>query len=97
MLPSGILEMSQDRLLADKRVSVYHFGIYMALIILWHENALANPFPVSRKNIMELAHIHSSTTYHKCIAQLELYGYIQYNPSYSYYQRSLIYLNNVDK
>lgn len=97
MLADGILEMAKVQLISDDRLTVYHFSIYMALVILCHENTLANPFPVSRKNIMELAHIHSFATYHKCIGQLELYGYIQYKPSYSYYQRTLIYLNNVDK
>ncbi|HEY5370215.1 MAG TPA: hypothetical protein VIJ75_14625 [Hanamia sp.] len=45
--------------------------------------------------IMELAHVHNIVTYHKCIRQLEAYGYIRYNPSYSYYKRSTIYLDNV--
>ena len=44
---------------------------YMALILLWHKNELANPFPVSRKGIMELADINSIVTYHKCLRQLE--------------------------
>ena len=73
---------------------VFVIVVYMALILLWHKNELTNPFPVSRKGIMELAHVHSIVTYHKCIGQLEAYGYIRYNPSYSYYNRSTIYLNS---
>lgn len=97
MLPTDIFEALYTNLLNDKRLSVCHCSIYMALIILWHKNELANPFPVSRKGIMELAHVHSIVTYHKCIVQLETYGYIRYNPSYSYYKRSTIYLDNVIK
>ena len=94
MLPTDIFEAFYNTLLNDKRLSVCHCSIYMALILLCRKNELANPFPVSRKGIMELAHIHSIVTYHKCIGQLEAYGYIRYYPSYSYYNRSTIYLYN---
>ena len=97
MLTPDIFEALYTNLLNDKRLSVFHCSIYMALILLWHKNKLANPFPVSRKGIMELAHVHSIVTYHKCIGQLEAYGYVRYNPSYSYYNRSTIYLDNVSK
>jgi len=94
MLPKDIFEALYTNLLNDKRLSVCHCSIYMALILLWQKNELANPFPLSRKGIMELAHVHSIVTYHKCIGQLEAYGYIRYNPSYSYYDRSTINLDN---
>lgn len=83
-------------LVNDTRLSVSHFSIYMALVILWHKNELANPFPISRKDVMELAHVNSIVTYHKCINQLQQFGYIKYNPSYSYYQRSTVYLNCIN-
>lgn len=94
MLPKDIFEALYTNLLNDKRLSVCHCSIYMALILLWQKNELANPFPLSRKGIMELEHVHSIVTYHKCIGQLEAYGYIRNNPSYSYYDRSTI---NLDK
>ena len=97
MLLPNIFEAFYTNLLNDKRLSVCHCSIYLALILLWNKNKQANPFPVSRKGIMELAHVHSVVTYHKCIRHLEEYGYIRYNPSYSYYIRSTIYLNDVIK
>ena len=97
MLPPDTLENLYGNLITDKRLSVSQFSIYMALILLWHRNEFENPFPVSRKSIMELAHVHSIVTYHKCIGQLEEYGYIQYSPSYSYYKRSTIYLENYQR
>ena len=97
MLTADTLIQSYSHLFNDERLSVWHFSIYMTLVLLWHKNELANPFPISRKNIMELAHVYSFATYHKCIKQLEMFGYIQYNPSYSYYQRSSIFINDVDK
>ena len=92
--PPDTVEKLYGNLITDERLSVSHFSIYMALILLWHRNGLKNPFPVSRKGIMELAHINSIVTYNKCIGQLEEYGYILYNPSYSYYSRSTVYLYN---
>jgi hypothetical protein len=97
MLSHDIFEVVYSSLLNDKRLTVCHFSIYMALILLWNKNEQTNPFPVSRKCIMELAHVHSIVTYHKCIGHLEEYGYIHYNPSYSYYDRSTIFINHVDK
>ncbi len=82
MLPTDIFEALYNTLLNDKRLNVCH------------KNKLANPFPVSGKGIMELAHVNSIVTYHKCIGLLEAYGYIRYYPSYSYYNRSTIYLDN---
>jgi hypothetical protein len=51
---------------------------------------LTAEFPVSRKIIMNLAHINSISTYHKCLSQLQEYGYVAYQPSFSYYQRSRV-------
>lgn len=94
MLPQATFEILYANLITDDRLGITHFSVYMALILLWHKNELKNPFPVSRKGVMELAHVQSIVTYHKCIGQLEEYGYIRYNPSYSYYKRSTIYLDN---
>ena len=97
MLSTETLIRNYSHLFNDKRLSVWHFRIYMTLVLVWHKNELANPFPISRKSVMELAHVHSFATYHKCIKQLELFGYIRYTPSYSYYERSSIFINDVDK
>ena len=69
----------------------------MTLVFFWHKNELDNPFPLSRKSVTELAYVHSFATHNKCIEQLEMFGYIRYNPSYSYYERSSIFINNVNK
>ena len=97
MLPPSTIENLYGNLITDERLSVSHLSIYMALILLWHRNSFKNPFPISRKGIMELAHVNSVVTYHKCIGQLEEYGYIRYNPSFSYCKRSTIYFDNVSK
>jgi hypothetical protein len=55
----------------------------MALLILWEKNSFPNSFIISRKQLMVISKIGSYTTYHKCIKQLEEFGYIKYHPTYN--------------
>ncbi len=41
----------------DDRVTVWHVSVYMALFFRWHANAYNNPISITRREIMELAHI----------------------------------------
>lgn len=66
----------------DRRISVWHISLYIALLYKWYKNDLQNPFQITRKETMRMAHIGSIATYHKCIKQLQEYGYIKYAPSY---------------
>ncbi len=69
-----------------------HVSLFLALFWSWKQHQFCEPFPVFRKELMTLAHIHSIATYHKCIKDLIAMGVIHYIPSYNYYQGSLIYL-----
>lgn len=66
----------------DKRVSVWHVGIYAAILQLFYKGNLHNPVSITRRKIMQIAHIGSIATYHKCLKELERYGYITYVPSF---------------
>jgi hypothetical protein len=66
----------------DERINVWHISAYTAIIQLWYKGGFTNPVFITRKKIMELSHIGSIATYHKCIRELEHYGYIRYEPSY---------------
>ena len=77
---------------ADQRISVWHFSIYMSLFHKWLLNGLVNPLSISRRQIMEQTHIRSIVTYHKCIRQLQDFGYIRYEPSYNPFIGSYISL-----
>ncbi len=70
------------RLASDDRVSVWHVSIYVALFFKWQENAFENPVLITRREIMKLAHIGSIATYHKCIKELQQFGFIEYLPSF---------------
>ena len=67
----------------DDRVTVWHVCVYMAIFFRWRENAYKNPVSVTRREIMRLAHIGSIATYHKCVRELQEFGYIKYCPSYN--------------
>jgi hypothetical protein len=71
------------RLSNDSRLTVWHISVYMAIFFKWRENAYINPILVTRREVMRLAHIGSIATYHKCVKELEEFGYMKYSPSYN--------------
>ena len=75
----------------DGRISITHIGIYAALLHYRIDNGFDNPIQVFSREIMRLAKISASMTYHKCIKQLNEYGYIRYIPSYKRNQGSKIF------
>lgn len=81
----------------DKRINVWHLGIYMALLYLWVRNNGTNPIYISRRKIMQLAHVSSIATYHKCLKQLQEFGYIHYVPSYNRFSGSQVSILCVPK
>ncbi len=75
----------------DPRISITHIGIYAALLQYWKQNNFENPIQVFSHEIMRIAKISTSTTYHKIIKDLHSYGYIKYEPSYKRNQGSKVY------
>ncbi|NOW96371.1 hypothetical protein [Mucilaginibacter sp. SG564] len=59
-----------------------HISLYNALFVCWQRSGYNNPFPVNRRMLMSYSRIASTATYHKCIKELETFGYIHYYPSY---------------
>lgn len=76
----------------DPRISITHIGIYAALLQYWSEHQFTNPLYAFSYEIMELAKISSSTTYHRSIRDLSQYGYINYEPSFKRTKASRVYL-----
>lgn len=77
-----MIENAYGVLTDDPRITVWHISLFIALLHLWRKNNFHNPVPITRKLVMTLAHIYSIATYHKCIKQLQEFGYIDYRPSY---------------
>ena len=76
----------------DPRISITHIGIYAALLQCWKQRNFENPINVFSSEIMCIAKISASTTYHKIINNLSSYGYIKYEPSYKRNQGSKIFM-----
>jgi len=75
----------------DKRLLATHVSLFTALFICWQRDGFISPFAITRKTLMAFSKIASVATYHKCIKQLDKYGYIRYQPSYHPVKGSLIY------
>ncbi|WP_423147055.1 hypothetical protein [Rubrolithibacter danxiaensis] len=78
----------------DPRISITHIGIYAALLQYWQEHNFENPMCAFSHEIMRIAKISASTTYHKCIRDLNDFGYVKYEPSHNRNRASKIYLTN---
>jgi hypothetical protein len=75
----------------DHRISITHIGIYAALLQFRTDKDFVNPIEVYRHEIMRLAKITGPVTYHKCMRELNEYGYISYLPKRNRNQKSIIY------
>jgi hypothetical protein len=76
----------------DSRISVWHLGVMFGIINMASGQDIREPIFISRSKIMKLAHIGSIVTYHKCIKELQEFGYIDYLPSYHPAVGSKVYL-----
>jgi hypothetical protein len=79
------------RMSMDKRVLATHVSLFTSLFIFWQQDGFISPFAITRKTVMAFSKIASIATYHKCIRELDEYGYIHYQPSFHPAKGSLIY------
>jgi hypothetical protein len=80
-----------DSIKDDYRISITHIGIYAALLQYWADKGFVNPIEVYRYEIMQKAKISGPVTYHKCMRELNEYGYIIYQPSRNKKKKSKVY------
>lgn len=85
-----------DRIQQDDRLNPTHISLYLALFQFWNLNHFQNPISISRNEMMRLSKIAALGTYHKCIKQLQDFGYIEYLPSFNPYKGSLVNLHNFE-
>lgn len=77
----------------DYRISITHIGVYAALLKYSGDRGFTSPIQVFSYEIMHIAKISASSTYHKCVKELNEYGYIKYEPSFKRNQGSRIYFS----
>lgn len=76
----------------DDNISSSHRSLYLAFFELWNQKHFPKTIMVNSKQVMSLAKIRSRTTYHKLLRELKLWGYLQYHPSSSPKNGSLVKL-----
>lgn len=81
---------------SDPRINTTHITLYMGLLKFWFDQDCKNPVYVYFCQVMQLCKISGNATYHKCIQELNNYGYIKYSQSYNRTRKSLIYLLNIE-
>ncbi|MDN5287697.1 MAG: hypothetical protein JWR38_3971 [Mucilaginibacter sp.] len=97
MTEAGIQNKTADyskwvkRMGADGRTLATHISLLTALFVCWQQSGFENPFAVTRKKLMAFSRIASIATYHKCIRDLDEFGYIRYQPSYHPLKGSLVW------
>ena len=75
----------------DQRISITHIVIFAALVPFRTAAGYITPIKAYRHEIMKIAKITGPVTYHRCIKDLNEYGYINYLPKRNRNQRSTIY------
>lgn len=80
----------------DHRIGPHHVALYVALFQQWCINNGNSPVCITQTELRKVAKI-GRTTYHKCIRELDMYGYIKYIPSYSPTLGSMVHLIEFDR
>jgi replication initiation and membrane attachment protein DnaB len=70
-------------IIEDPRIGTTHISLYMALFHFYGLNGFQNPVEITRASVMNVAKISGLATYHKCVKDLQEFGYINYTPSYN--------------
>ena len=90
-LLAGFFEKVSD----DDRLNPSHISMYVSIFQFWNANHFQNPISISRNQVMRISKIASNATYHKCIRELNEFGYLRYLPSFNPYKGSLVHLFNL--
>lgn len=88
------LRKFHEVIVSDPRMGLSHVSIYLTLILKWNGDA-RTPFEIRRVDVMEDSKILSRETYNRCMKDLRQFGYIQYIPSTSPFNPSLIYIKKL--
>jgi hypothetical protein len=76
----------------DPRMGPTHVSLFLAILYFYKKQEFKAPISVYSKELMKQAKISGCGTYHRCIQELNEYGFIKYIPSYNPMLGSLIYV-----
>ena len=80
----------------DERLNPTHISLYIALFHEWNSSRFADEFFVNRRDLMRMSKIGSKSTYHRCVTNLDSWGYLLYFPSNNPFKGSKIKMFIID-
>jgi len=85
-----LLNAAFEKFYFDDRLNPTHISLYMALFQEWNSSRFADEFYVNRRDLMRCSKIGSTSTYHRCVKDLDAWLYLCYFPSNNPYKGSKI-------
>ena len=79
----------------DPTIGPSHIALYLAILLAWELKGGRNPVEIYSRRLMRKAKLSATTTYYKCMRDLQAGGHIQYIPSYDPAIGSTVYLTGV--
>jgi hypothetical protein len=79
----------------DGRILPLHISLFMAICWSGTPDKDTATLTIYRKDVMPLARIGSSATYHKFVKELVAYKYLEYQPSHDYYTGSKVSFRDI--
>lgn len=86
-----------SQLYEDQRLNVWHTSLLTGIILLAIEQDNISTIYISRKKLMQKAHIPTIPTYHKYMKELQEMNIMIYVPSYHPGYRSTVRFNAITK
>lgn len=83
-----------NKITMDDRLHATHVSLYISLFTLWNVSRFENPISINREEVMKISKIGSKHTYHKCLKQLNEFGFLKYYPSHNPLRGSKVYMFN---
>ena len=77
----------------DERLRPQHVCLYFSILSMAKDTS--GTVSVTRRELMEVSRLTSKATYHRCVRELERFGYIQYQPSFNPFLGSRVILKFV--
>jgi len=77
---------------SDFRISKTHIAIYSSILYCWQTKGQPTPLKVFSHEIMRIAKIEACSTYHRCLKELDSFGYLKYEPSFKKNDPSSLHL-----
>ncbi|MDN3594379.1 hypothetical protein [Zunongwangia endophytica] len=84
------LQLVYQQFLEDERLNPSHISLYMALFQEWNAARFPGELYINRQQLMRSSKVRSRSGYHRCIRELDCFGYLEYMPSHNPYQGSRV-------